>query len=372
MLQSTHSTCGLSGGPIPKDPKIGSQKYVLVEVSVPYIVEYVRRNHRKPDHGTFWEKGSVAIRSVADEVSTLCYIQSTVGARGYRVLSFDGAIWWPLFVRGEPVKVADYVADAMSNSGVFLTVMNLSPATLHSPRRDFEQFSRKVLPRKVDAPQRSERWRGAQALADRTIFFDGAVYFKGGYPVWFAVDEAGPFDEGLVFEVGSAGPEIEAIARYLPGPKPHLRRDAACRSLVYGMEELEAGMDRHRRRRIPVTRKSSIDAEVQVISSPHAAELCAKELANRAIKTMPLRSLNEISALLGGRQLRNQSALTISPSLALEIIDAMMGAGPTTNFEELYGVEFEWALQTRSRLDAISPRLEFSEADLDRLAELVA
>jgi hypothetical protein len=137
------------------------------------------------------------------------------------------------------------------------------------------------------------------------------------------------------------------------------------------MEELEAVMEGHRQRGIPVIRKSNIHAEVQVISCPHAVELCARELANQVIRTMTKHCLNEISALLGGRQLRNQSASTISPSLALEIIDAMMGAGHMAEFEVRYGIEYEWAFETRSRLVASHTKVLHSHLDLELLAELV-
>ncbi|MDF0522709.1 hypothetical protein P0R31_36330 [Bradyrhizobium yuanmingense] len=216
--------------------------YTLVGVTLPYVVEFVRRKHRKPEHGVFWEKASIAFRQAgAHEVCTLCRVQSMGEASEYSVLSFNGEVWWPLLNSGKPVRVIDYVDGAQNSSGIFLTMMNLSPATVHSPRRDFDELSRHLLPRKVDAPRKAERWRAAQALADRTLFCDGAVYLRGGYPVWFVVDEGEPFDERLVFEIGSSDPEIEAVARYLPGPRSILGREAACRSLVFGVEELETG-----------------------------------------------------------------------------------------------------------------------------------
>ncbi|MDF0522708.1 hypothetical protein P0R31_36325 [Bradyrhizobium yuanmingense] len=86
---------------------------------------------------------------------------------------------------------------------------------------------------------------------------------------------------------------------------------------------------------------------------------------------MTQRGRNEISALLGDQQQWNQAISTISVSRALEIIDAMMSTGSTPTFEALYNAQYEWALETRSRFDAVTTPGQISQLDLDRLAELV-
>lgn len=345
--------------------------YSLVNVVIPFVIEFTGRGKRTTDFGIFWETRSLAFRTaLSDETSVICQIRTSGTTSEYSVLSFDGGTWWPLFESGEQVKVVDFVGSALDSSGVFLKMMNLSPATLDSPRRDLEQFLRSTLLRRIETAQRTERLRAAETLADKTLFCNGLVYLKGGLPVFFAVNDGEPGDQTLVFEVGSAEPEIEAIARYLPGVKPHLKRSAACNSLVYGVEEIAVAMQRHREHGVRTILEARVDTKMKVISSQSAAEFCARELVNRAIRTMTVRNLSEISALSGVLYLRNQAIEALSPSILLEVIHAMITLCPESEFEQRYGIKYEGALETRSRLSAINPRIELSESDIDILAEV--
>jgi hypothetical protein len=133
------------------------------------------------------------------------------------------------------------VAGASGSDGLFLSMMNLSPATVGSPRRNAKEF----YARKVKAPQRKERLSSAQRIADRTLFCDDEVHIEGGPPVYFAVEQN---DGSLSVEVGSAEPiPSEMVGRLLAGPRPSQKRDAACRSLVYGVEQIDDEVDTLRR-----------------------------------------------------------------------------------------------------------------------------
>src|SRR5258707_8726234 len=116
----------------------------LVKVRVPFLIEFVRRKCSKVEDGIFWEDGTVAIRTVsAQEAPSVCRVRP--GENGvppeFLVRSFDGRLWWPLFDGLRPMSAISYVASAANSDGVFLSMMNLSPATVYSsPRRNARQF----------------------------------------------------------------------------------------------------------------------------------------------------------------------------------------------------------------------------------------
>ena len=100
------------------------------------------------------------------------------------------------------MSARNYVASAAESDGVFLSMMNLSPATVHSsPRRNARQFFEQIIGH-VDAPMRDERWRSAQRVAHRTLFCDDLVYLEGGPPVYFGVCRGTVNDRILLVEVG--------------------------------------------------------------------------------------------------------------------------------------------------------------------------
>ena len=232
--------------------------YTLVNVSVPYVVEFIRRKRRKVESGIFWEEKAVAIRTItAEQAPVACRVHPGENSvmPEFFVRSFDGRLWWPMFYGPRPMAARNYVASAKESDGVFLSMMNLSPATVYSsPRRDARQFFEQILARQVDSPSREERWRSAQDIANRTLFCDDLVYLEGGSPVYYGVARGAPEHRMLSFEVGSAEPErVEVVSRYLPGPRPTDRRDAACRSLVYGVEGIGDEVAKLRRQGFQVT-----------------------------------------------------------------------------------------------------------------------
>ena len=257
----------------------------LINVSVPYVVEFVRRKCRNVESGIFWEDGSVAIRTVtAEQAPVACRVRPGENSftPEFSVRSFDGRFWWPLFDGPGPMRVRNYVASAKESDGVFLSMMNLSPASVYSPRRDAKQFFEQIIARRVDAPSTEERWRSAERIAHRTLLCDDLVYLEGGRPVYFGVPCGTPDDPILSLEVGSAEPErIDVVSRYLPGPWPNERRNAACRSLVYEIEGIGDEADRLRRRGFRVTFESKAEVHAELRPDRDPSEICANALVFR-------------------------------------------------------------------------------------------
>src|ERR1700738_1089665 len=148
-----------SGGrlavPIPI-PKLGQERelmtYALLNVSVPFVIEFVRRKCRKFESGIFWEDGTVAIRTVpAEQAPVACRVRP--GENAFRpefsVRSFEGRLWWPLFDGPRHMPVGNYMASATKSEGPFLSMMNLSPATVYSKRRYAKQFFEQIFARRV-------------------------------------------------------------------------------------------------------------------------------------------------------------------------------------------------------------------------------
>jgi hypothetical protein len=340
----------------------------LIRVSVPYVVEFIRRKCRNVESGIFWENGTVAIRTVAAEQAPVaCRVRPGENSftPEYLVRSFDGRLWWPLFDGPRPMTAKNYMSSVTKSDGVFLSMMNLSPATVYSsPRRDADKFFNEIIPRKEDGPSSKERWRSARRIAHRTLFCDDLVYLEGGCPVYFGVACGTPDDRKLSIEVGSAEPErVEIVSRYLSGPRPNERRDAACRSLVYGIEGIGDELDRLRRRGFRVTFESKAEMHAELRSDRDPSEICADALVRRAVTVMDPHSFNELRTLLAGRlQPTALLPLKIPPALCRDAIDAMIAMCREDDFPRRFGLEFEWAAEALSRLDAHAP-MQLSELE---------
>jgi hypothetical protein len=262
--------------------------------------------------------------------------------------------------------VKDYVASATKSEGPFLSMMNLSPATVYSePRRDAKRFFEQIFARRVDGPSRVERWRSPQRVAHRTLFCDDLVYIEGGRPVYFGVRRGTPNDPMLSLEVGSAEAEhFHLASRYFPGPLFKERRDAACRSLVYGIESIGDEIDVLRRNGVLVTFASKAEVHIEFRSDRDACEICADALVRRAVAAMDPLLLRELGEMLQ-RELR-AGALSfqrIPSALCRDAIHAMTATSPEGEFFGRFGVEFEWAAEALSRLDAMHMPMIFSELD---------
>jgi len=73
--------------------------HTLVKVSVPFLIEFVRRRCRKLESGIFWEDGTVAIRTVtAEQTPVACCVRPGENSftPEFLVRAFDGRLWWPL------------------------------------------------------------------------------------------------------------------------------------------------------------------------------------------------------------------------------------------------------------------------------------
>jgi hypothetical protein len=107
----------------------------LTNVTMPYVIEYVRRGRSKVESGVFWEDGTVVIQSITGQQAPAAFSVRTEGQAvptEYPVRSFDGRLWWPLIDGARPISSKDFVAGAQRSDGLFLAMMNLSPATVGS------------------------------------------------------------------------------------------------------------------------------------------------------------------------------------------------------------------------------------------------
>jgi hypothetical protein len=347
-------------------------KQTLVKVSVPFLIEFIRRKCRKLESGIFWEDGTVAIQTVtAEQAPVVCRVRAgdSASTLEYSVRSFDGRFWWPLFERHRALPASDYLASATKSNGLFLSMMNLSPATIgSSPRRDARQF----VAQHVEAPQRKERWHSAERIAHRTLFCDDLVYLEGGCPVYFGILR-GTHDRTLSLVVGSAEPErIDPVSRYLPGPRPKERRDAACRSLVYRTEKIGGEVDALRRRGFEIAFASKAEVHAELRSDRDVPEICADALVRRAVAFMDPKSFDELKRLLEGRlQPAGLLPPKIPPALSRDTLGAMVVICPVDDFLKRYGLEFEWATEALSRLDSMLISTLISELDDQTLSALL-
>jgi hypothetical protein len=348
----------------------------LINVSVPYVVEFVRRKCRNVESGIFWEDGSVAIRTVtAEQAPVACRVRPGENSftPEFSVRSFDGRFWWPLFDGPGPMRVRNYVASAKKSDGLFLSMMNLSPATVYSlPRRNAEQFFNEIIPRWEDGSS-MERWRSACSIAHRTLFCDDMVYLAGGCPVYFGVTCGTADDRMLSLEVGSAAVErVDVVSRYLPGPRPMERRDAACRSFVYGIEGIGDEVAKLQRRGFQVTFESRAEVRAELRSDTDPSVICADALVRRAVTVMDPHSFNELGTLLQGR-LQPAASLPLKLPLALcrDAVEAMILICRPDDFPQRFGFEFEWVAEALSRLDAHAP-MQLSELEDQFLVDYFA
>jgi hypothetical protein len=195
------------------------------------------------------------------------------------------------------------------------------------------------------------------------MFCDDEVYIEGGSPVYFAVERN---DRSLSVEVGNAEPApSEMVGRHLPGPRPHHRRDAACRSLVYGVESVNEEVDALRRRQgIEAVFGSRLEPHSKIRSDREAVEICADALVRRAISAMDSGTRAEPSNQI---QRVILSTRRIPPALCRDTIAAMLATCPEDDFFRRFRLRFEWADEAISRLDALEPPFHLTEQDSDIL-----
>jgi hypothetical protein len=248
--------------------------------------------------------------------------------------------------------------------------MNLSPATVQSkPRRNAQQFFEQIFAREVDGPLEEERWRSPRRIAHRTLFCDDQVYVEGGRPVYFGVRRGTRDDLTLSIEVGSADAEqVRLVSKYIPSPRPNERREAAYQLLVFGTESIEDDVDLLRRRGFSVTFGSRAEADAELRSHRDACEICADALVRKAVATMDPRSFEGLEKMLQ-RKLQAAARLPrhISSELCHDVIHAMTAACPEDAFLGRFGVEFAYAAEALTRLEATHI---FSELFFDPFGDL--
>lgn len=290
----------------------------LVVVTFPYDLEYRRWCHQTKELKPFWYDHRLLIATVTgDEAPVACHVIKDPFAHEFPIRCYDQRLWWPLLERSAPVSVENYLDRARETYGPFLSMMNLSDATLRHPRRyDRQAFIDRILPSWMSDKFLERRRQLADEIAHRTLFCDGAVYLAGGSPAYF-----GRWKDGqLRLESGSLGAEkVGAIYRFLPGPDWRQREEAACQGLVFRPAEVETLIQTG----LKVHLLSKLEGILELPSVPHPAEVCADAVVRRAISQMEddlVRMPPELLKKLREAILRRNM---IPPKLCWEAIEAL-------------------------------------------------
>ena len=105
------------------------------------------------------------------------------------------------------------------------------------------------------------------------------------------------------------------------------------------------------------------EAHAELRSDRDPSEICADALVRRAVTVMDPQLLDELGRLLEGRlQPAALLPLKIPPALCRDAIDALIAICPQDDFPQRFGLEFGWAAEALSRLDAHAP-MQLSELE---------
>jgi hypothetical protein len=86
---------------------------------------------------------------------------------GYDIRSFDGKFWWSLADTAFAPSVEHYIGSVTDSGSCFLSMMNLSPASIDSPRQTTALFNNDMSIRRILKSSKDERWILANRVANR-------------------------------------------------------------------------------------------------------------------------------------------------------------------------------------------------------------
>ena len=348
----------------------------IFNLAIPYTVEFIRYRCRKIEGLVVWEEGPVAIRTATDEEARVAYqIRNAAGSSGreYDVRSFNGKLWWPAFAGQHALTADALISSASDPNGYLLAMMNLSPATLYSPREiTTERFDRDATVRRILSSSKRERWLTAHRAASRVLFCGNAVYLEGGPPAYFgrSYDRLNPMT--LSMEVGRLHPQgNQLFDRWLPGSIANRRLQAARRSLVFRADEMEEGRPALERNGYRLLFEMTVIACSDIVDGPDSSEVCADSLVRALLdseRAVTPRILGE--ANMPHRLPINPANELISRQSCREIIHEKLAAHSPESFEKQFGLEFEWARRAVSRLDERFPEATLTPEDEELLMQL--
>jgi hypothetical protein len=266
----------------------------------------------------------------------------------FDIRSFDGKLWWPLFDGAEHLSVKNYIASATNSNGHFLSMMNLSPASVASKRLNITELLQSDLSiNRVTRSSLDERWLSAEHVAARTLFCDNVVYLEGGQPAYFGISCGMDSDLALSLEIGS----LDVFARWLPDPRTNRRHDAACRSLVFRIEDMESEAEELEKEgfRLDFNARAAVCMEVE--AGPHPSDVCVDALVRRALKTIDTETALKLHKAMNGKTLATTSGI-INRSVCQEALNTMVSMYPPEDIRIKFGFELEWVKMALERLEA--------------------
>jgi hypothetical protein len=330
----------------------------VVRVSIPYVVEFIRRRCRRVEWATFWDDGVVAIRNVTAEEAPIAY-QIARGDNGsgveFGIRLFDAKFWWPLFHTAAAVSVENYT-DSVTNSGSwFLSMMNLSPASVDSARQTTAQFDRDMSVSRIQKSSKDERWAMANRVAGRTLFCEDVVYVDRGPPAFFGISYGPDGDPTLCLEIGSLRPQtLGASPRWLRGPSINRRNVAVCRSLVFRIEDIETESLALTKKGFCLKFSARAVARLDVNADLHPSEVCIDALMRSALAHRSIDTSRKIRARLNGAPFPTRDGI-IDRSICRDMLHYLLLTCPPEEIRKKLGFEFEWIEEAVQRLDARYP-----------------
>ena len=335
-------------------------KETKVSVTIPYSVEFIRHRCRKPEGAIIWDDGEVVVRTVTAADAPIAY-QIKPGDDGFGlefdIRSFDGNFWWPLVDTAFDPSVENYIASAPDSGSCFLSMMNLSPASVDLPRQTTAQYDRDMSISRILNSSKDERWIVAHRIANHTLFCDDLVYVAGGPPAFFGISYGAVTDPTLTLEIGSLHPQTLGIfSRLLPGPPANRRSVAACRSLVFRIEDIESEIPELKRKGFRPAFNARAAARMDVAADLDPSEICVDALVRRAFNCMTQETARKFRPALNGTPLAPNTGI-MDRSVCRNALQEMVLRCLPELTRSTFGFELEWVEEAIQRLDTQFPLL---------------
>jgi hypothetical protein len=336
----------------------------IIRVTIPYNVEFIRHRRRTPEGAILWDDGDVAIRTVTAAEAPIAY-QITPGDDGfgprYDIRSFNGKLWWSLADTAFAPSVEHYIASVTDSGSCFLSMMNLSPASIDSLRQTTAQFDNDMSISRILKSSKDERWILANRVANHTLFCDDLVYVQGGPPAFFGITCRSDTDAALTFEIGSLHPNpLGIFSHWLPGPPATRRSEAACRSLVFRIEDIESEISDLELKGFRPAFHARATACMNVSADLDPSEIYVDALVRRAFNCMNHETAHKFRTAMKAIPLPPTTGIT-DRSVCRNVLHEMaQGCAPELT-RPTFGFEHEWVVEAIRRLDARFPPLLTAE-----------
>jgi hypothetical protein len=201
----------------------------------------------------------------------------------------------------------------------------------------------------------------ANRVANHTLFCDDLVYVEGGPPAFFGITCRGDTDAALTFEIGSLHPNpLGIFSHWLPGPPTNRRGEAACRSLVFRIEDIESEIPELERKGFRPAFDTSATACMNVAADLDPSEICVDALVRRAFSCMNQETARKFRAAMKAIPLPPTTGI-MDRSVCRDALHEMVLRCAPELTRPTFGFELEWVEEAIRRLDARFPPLLTAE-----------